>query len=218
MAETAQPKPMDAHTRDSATRRDFLQIAAAALTGVGAAIAAWPLIDSMNAAKDTLAAGAPIDVDVSHLQPGQQIVVLWRSRPIFIVDRTPEELKALQESAVTSRLRDPDSTANQQPAYAQNWHRSIKPNLLVLVGICTHLGCVPEFMPAPGGNLGADWPGGYFCPCHGSRYDLAGRVFAGVPAPYNLPVPPYNFVSDTVIRIGENPPGSNYDLNSIEQI
>lgn len=218
MADTAQPKPMDAHTRDSATRRDFLQIAAGALTGIGAAIAAWPLIDSMNAAKDTLAAGAPLDVDISHLQPGQQIIVLWRSRPIFVVDRSPAELKTLQEPSLTNRLRDPESAANQQPAYATNWHRSIKPNLLVLVGICTHLGCIPEFKPQPGGGLGADWPGGYFCPCHGSRYDLAGRVFEGVPAPYNLPVPPYNFVSDKVIRIGENPPGSNYDLNSIEQL
>src|SRR6185437_3343502 len=140
MADTAQPKPMGAHTHDSATRRDFLQIAATAMTGIGAAIAAWPLIDSMNAAKDTLAAGAPLDVDISHLQPGQQIVVLWRSRPIFIVDRTPAELKTLQEPSLTNRLRDPESAANQQPAYATNWHRSIKPSLLVLVGICTHLG------------------------------------------------------------------------------
>ena len=216
MADTAQPKPMDAH--DAATRRDFLQIAATALTGIGAAIAAWPLIDSMNAAKDTLAAGAPLDVDISHVQPGQQIIVLWRSRPIFIVHRSPEELKTLQQPALESALRDPNSSANQQPAYAQNWHRSIKPDLLVLVGICTHLGCIPEFKPQPGGELGPSWEGGYFCPCHGSRYDLSGRVFAGVPAPYNLPVPPYNFVSDTVIRIGENPQGSNFDLNSVEQL
>ncbi len=218
MAETAQPRPMDAHTQDSATRRDFLQIAATALTGIGAAIAVWPLIDSMNAAQDTLAAGAPLDVDISHLQPGQQIVVLWRSKPIFIVNRSAAELQTLQEPQVAGLLRDPQSEVEQQPPYAQNWHRSIKPGLLVLVGICTHLGCIPEFKPAPGGDLGAAWPGGYFCPCHGSRYDLAGRVFSGVPAPYNLPVPPYTFISDAVVRIGENPPGSSFDLDSVVQL
>jgi len=218
MADAAQSKPMDAHIHESGTRRDFLQIAATVVGGIGAAIAVWPLIDSMNAAKDTLAAGAPLDIDLSHLQPGQQIVVLWRSRPIFIVNRTPAELKTLQETQVTGLLRDPQSEANQQPDYAKNWHRSIKPEFAVLVGICTHLGCIPEFKPAPGGDLGAAWPGGYFCPCHGSRYDLAGRVFAGVPAPYNLPVPPYNFISDSVIRIGENPAGSAFNLNSIEQL
>jgi ubiquinol-cytochrome c reductase iron-sulfur subunit len=218
MADTAQPKPMDAHTHDSATRRDFLQIAATAITGIGAAIAAWPLIDSMNAAKDTLAAGAPLDVDLTHAAPGQQIIVLWRSRPIFIVNRTAPELKKLQEPAVTGLLRDANSEADQQPPYARNWHRSLKPEYLILVGICTHLGCIPQFTPAPGGMLGPTWPGGYFCPCHGSRYDLAGRVFAGVPAPYNLPVPPYNFISNAVVRVGENPPGVTYSLSSVEQL
>ena len=218
MADAAQSKPMDAHTHEPGTRRDFLQIAATALAGVGAAVVAWPLIDSMNASQDTLAAGAPLDVDLSHLQPGQQIVVLWRSQPIFIVNRTPAELKSLQEPQAISLLRDPESQADQQPDYAKNWHRSIKPEFLVLVGICTHLGCIPGFKPTPGGELGASWPGGYFCPCHGSKYDLAGRVFAGVPAPYNLPVPPYNFVSDSVVRVGENPPGSNFSLSSIEQL
>ena len=218
MADAAQPRPMDAHTHDPATRRDFLSIAATALAGIGAAVAAWPLIDSMNPAQDTLAAGAPLDVDISHLQPGQQIIVLWRSRPIFIAHRTADELKKLQEAEDTSLLRDPNSEVLQQPKYAENWHRSIKPELLVLVGICTHLGCIPEFKPVPDGGLGANWPGGYFCPCHGSRYDLAGRVFSGVPAPFNLPVPPYRFVSDSVVRIGENPPGESFDLNAVEQI
>ncbi len=217
MADAAQAKPGDAHTQELGTRRDFLQLAATALAGIGAAVAVWPLVDSMNAAKDTLAAGAPLDVDLSHLQPGQQIVVLWRSRPIFIVNRTAPELKSLQEPKVLSLLRDPESQADQQPDYAKNWHRSIKPEFAVLVGICTHLGCIPEFKPTPG-DIDAGWPGGYFCPCHGSRYDLSGRVFSGVPAPYNLPVPPYNFVSDTVVRIGENPSGSTFDLNSIEQL
>ncbi|MGH7001054.1 MAG: ubiquinol-cytochrome c reductase iron-sulfur subunit, partial [Stellaceae bacterium] len=112
----------------------------------------------------------------------------------------------------------PKSDVLQQPPYATNWHRSIKPEYLVLVGICTHLGCIPEFTPQLGGSLGPAWPGGYFCPCHGSRYDLSGRVFSGVPAPYNLPVPPYHFLNDTTVRIGDNPPNSTFDFDSIEQI
>lgn len=218
MAETAQPGPMDAHSPDGTTRRDFLNIAATALSVVGAGIALWPFVASINPAADVLAAGAPIDVDVSHLQPGQQIVVLWRGNPVFIAQRTADELAKLQQPDVLSLLRDPNSAVLQQPDYAKNWHRSIKPEILVLVGICTHLGCLPSFVPAPGGSLGSNWPGGYFCPCHGSRYDLSGRVFSGVPAPYNLPVPPHNFISDSVIRVGENPSGSTFDLNSVEQI
>ncbi|HUH85662.1 MAG TPA: ubiquinol-cytochrome c reductase iron-sulfur subunit [Stellaceae bacterium] len=217
MATTAQPSPASAPAHEGETRRDFIQIAATALVGVGATIAAWPFIDSMNPARDTLAAGAPVDIDVSKIQPGQQIVVLWRSRPIFIMNRTPDELKRLQEAQDTSLLSDPDSKALQQPEYAKNWHRSIKPEYLVLVGICTHLGCIPIAKPDPG-SVEPNWPGGYFCPCHGSKYDLAGRVFAGVPAPLNLPVPPHNFVSDKVIRVGENPPGSTFDLASVEQL
>jgi ubiquinol-cytochrome c reductase iron-sulfur subunit len=217
MAESAHSQTAVAHA-EGGTRRDFLVIAANALMGVGAACAAWPLIKSMNPAQDVLAAGAPIDIDISSIQPGQQIVVLWRSRPVFIVNRNPDELAKLQSAQDLSLLRDPDSNELQQPPYAKNWHRSIKPEFLVLVGICTHLGCIPNFTPAAGGALGADWPGGYFCPCHGSRYDLAGRVFSGVPAPYNLPVPPYRFVSDKVVRIGENPPDSAFDFASIEQI
>jgi len=205
-------------SQEGGTRRDFLILTVSALGAVGAGALAVPFISSMQPARDTLAAGAPVDIDISHIQPGQQIVVLWRSRPIFITHRTEDELKTLQSPQDISQLRDPDSKALQQPEYAKNWHRSIKPEFLVLVGICTHLGCIPGFDPQPGGDLGPSWLGGYFCPCHGSRYDLAGRVFVGVPAPLNLPVPPYNFVSDTVVRIGENPPGSNFDLNSVEQL
>jgi len=199
------------------TRRDFLVLTAGALGAIGAAAFARSLINSMSPARDTLAAGAPVDVDISHLEEGQQIVVLWRSRPIFLVHRSPAELATLQASRLLSQLRDPNSIQLQQPKYAENWHRSIKPQWLVLVGICTHLGCIPIFTPTPGA-LGNAWLGGYFCPCHGSKYDLAGRVFIGVPAPLNLPVPPYKFVSDTVIRIGENPPGSNFALGSVEQL
>lgn len=205
-------------SQEGGTRRDFLILTVSALGAVGAGALAVPFISSMQPARDTLAAGAPVDIDISHIQPGQQIVVLWRSRPIFITHRTEDELKTLQSPQGIGQLRDPDSKALQQPEYAKNWHRSIKPEFLVLVGICTHLGCIPGFDPQPGGDLGPSWLGGYFCPCHGSRYDLAGRVFVGVPAPLNLPVPPYNFVSDTVVRIGENPPGSNFDLNSVEQL
>jgi ubiquinol-cytochrome c reductase iron-sulfur subunit len=205
------------HSASSDTRRDFLVVLATAVATIGGACAIWPLLDSMEPSADVLAMGGPVDVDVSHIAAGQQIVVTWRSRPVFIVRRTPDELKMLQATQDTSQLRDPNSDAFQQPGYAKNWHRSIKPEILVLVGICTHLGCIPRFEPnlneaAPG------WVGGYFCPCHGSKYDLSGRVYTGVPAPYNLPVPPHNFVSDTLVRIGENPAGAKFDFESIEQI
>jgi ubiquinol-cytochrome c reductase iron-sulfur subunit len=200
------------------TRRDFLVLAASAVGVVGAAVTAWPFVDSLNPAADTIAAGAPIDIDLAPVQPGQQIIVSWRGRPIFIVHRTPDQIKMLQESKDTSLLSDPDSEVAQQPPYAKNWHRSVNPEYLVLVGICTHLGCIPEFEPGAGGFLGASWPGGYFCPCHGSKYDLAGRVFTGVPAPYNLPVPPYHFPSKTSVRVGENPPEIAWDFGSIVQI
>jgi ubiquinol-cytochrome c reductase iron-sulfur subunit len=199
------------------TRRDFLVLAGAAITGIGAACAIWPLLDSMNPSADVLAAGGPIDIDLSHLEPAQQIIASWRGRPIFIVRRTKEELQLLRERRDIAQLRDPDSTEFQQPAYARNWHRSIKPEYLVLVGICTHLGCIPRFEPKPG-DVGPGWLGGYFCPCHGSKYDLAGRVYAGVPAPYNLPVPPHRYLDDTLVRIGENPEGYRFDFESIEQI
>jgi ubiquinol-cytochrome c reductase iron-sulfur subunit len=188
------------------------------MAAVGAAYAMWPFIDSMNPAEDVIAAGGPVDIDVKDVKPGQQITVLWRSHPIFIVRRTPAELKTLQQPSDVDRLADPNSQVHQQPSYTANWHRSIKPEFLVVVGICTHLGCIPRFEPKPDGELGPNWPGGYFCPCHGSRYDLSGRVFKGVPAPYNLPIPPYHFVGDTIIRIGENPPGSKFDFSSIVQM
>jgi ubiquinol-cytochrome c reductase iron-sulfur subunit len=199
-------------------RRDFLLLLAGALGGVAAAATLVPLIDSMEPAADVIAAGAPIDFDLAQMQPGEQKIVAWRSRPVFVVRRTPAELEMLREPRDTSLLSDPNSTALQQPPYAKNWHRSIDPEFLVVVGICTHLGCIPRFEPQLGGFLGANWPGGYFCPCHGSKYDLSARVFSGVPAPYNLPVPPYHFVGKTVIRIGENPPGAQFDFGDIWQI
>ncbi len=210
--DTAKPEAVDE------SRREFLFVATGAMGAVGAIATAWPFIDNLNPAADTLAAGAPIDVDISKVQPGQQIIVRWRSHPIFIVNRPPEALKMLQDARDLDLLSDPHSSVQQQPDYARNWHRSVKPEYLVVVGICTHLGCIPELRATPGGNLGSDWPGGFFCPCHGSRYDLAARVFRGVPAPYNLPVPPYHFVKDKTLRIGENPPGSEFELRSVVQM
>ena len=150
----------------------------------------------------TLAAGGPVDIDITKIGPGQQIIARWRNRPIFIVNRPPDALKVLQETQMANRLADPQSAQHQQPPYARNWHRSIKPEFGVLVGICTHLGCIPLFYPTPNATQpAADWLGGCFCPCHGSKYDLAGRVYEGVPAPYNLPVPPYRFVNDKTVRM-----------------
>ena len=210
-----------AGTPSEPTRRDFLYIATGAFGAVGVGAVAVPLFAQMNPDASTLAAGAPIDLDLSKVQPGQQVVVRWRDHPIFVVNRTPDILKVLQDPKMIDQLSDPDSTVAQQPSYAQNWHRSIKPEVAVLVGICTHLGCIPGFDPQPNPTTpAADWMGGYFCPCHGSKYDLAGRVFRGVPAPYNLPVPPYRFVTDTMLRVGENPPDANSDfgLESVVQI
>ena len=201
------------------SRRDFLFIATATVAGVGAAATLVPLISQMNPDAATLAAGGPVDVDLSHMTPGQQIVARWRSRPIFITRRTDALLKELRSPSLIGQLADPQSAELQQPPYATNWHRSIKPEFGVLVGICTHLGCIPNYFPQPDPSQPApNWPGGYFCPCHGSKYDLAGRVFRGVPAPYNLPVPPHHFVGDTTVRIGENPSNSNFDFGTIRQI
>jgi ubiquinol-cytochrome c reductase iron-sulfur subunit len=209
---------MSATTHDP-LRRDILKLLPAAAGGIFAISAGWVLLDSMNPSADVIAAGEPIDVDLTKLAPGQQIVVLWRGTPIFVSNRTPAALKELQDPGLEARLSDPNSTAHQQPAYALNWHRSIKPEFAVLVGICTHLGCLPQFLPNPNpATPAANWPGGYFCPCHGSKYDLAGRVYSGVPAPYNLPVPPYHFPNDKTLRIGENPAGQSFELSSVLQM
>ena len=200
-------------------RRDFLKLVAGTSAAVLAAAIAWPLIDSMEPSGDVIAAGAPIDVALDTLAAGQQVVVLWRGKPILVVNRTTAALKTLQSSGLLSRLSDPNSHVHQQPPYADNWHRSIKPEFAVLVGICTHLGCLPTYYPQPSPSTPVpDWPGGYFCPCHGSKYDLAGRVYSGVPAPYNLPVPPYHYPDAKTLRIGENPPGESYSLDSIVQM
>jgi ubiquinol-cytochrome c reductase iron-sulfur subunit len=198
-------------------RRDFLYIATGAVTGTGCLLALWPFIDQMEPGADVMSAGAPISVNLSSLQPGQQVTLLWRSRPIFVVRRTPAILAALKSGEVLSQLRDPESQEHQQPPYAANWSRALNPEYLVVVGICTHLGCIPTFTPQPG-SISASWPGGYLCHCHGSKYDLAGRVFKNVPAPYNLPVPPYSFSNSTTLVIGQNPKDVQYDLASVAQI
>lgn len=202
---------------DSVTRRDFLYIATGAVAAVGVAFAARPFIDQMEPGGDVLAAGAPLSVNLSSLLPGQQITILWRKHPIFIVRRTVAALQELKSPALLNQLRDPESSELQQPDYAKNWCRSLKPEYLIVVGVCTHLGCIPTYTPRPG-TLGPSWPGGYFCHCHGSRYDLAGRVFKSVPAPYNLPVPPYSFSGPTTLVIGQNPPDQSFQLSSVQQI
>ncbi|NIX76168.1 ubiquinol-cytochrome c reductase iron-sulfur subunit [Microvirga terricola] len=206
-------------TESSATRRDVLFIATGAFVTIGTGAFIWPFVSSMLPSADVLAAGEPVTIDVSQLQPGQQISVTWQGKPIFILHRTEQALTELKNKDLLARLSDPDSQVLQQPGYARNWSRSSRPEFLVIVAICTHLGCIPYVKEQPGDTtIDASWPGGYFCPCHGSKYDLAGRVFRGVPAPYNLPVPPYRFVDDKTLVVGENPPGENFSLSSVVQL
>jgi ubiquinol-cytochrome c reductase iron-sulfur subunit len=186
------------------SRRRFLIASTSVVGGAGALAVAWPFLSSMQPSARARAAGAPVEVDVSRIEPGEMIRVEWRGQPVWIVHRTDEMLSSL--SALSSKLRDPDSAVEtQQPAYAKNEVRSIKPEYLVLVGICTHLGCSPTFRPEPApADLGAEWKGGFFCPCHGSRFDLAGRVYQNVPAATNLIVPPYTYLTETRILVGED--------------
>ena len=186
-------------------RRRFLTATTAVVGGAGVVAVAVPFIKSWEPSARAKNAGAPVLADISKVEPGQRISVKWRGQPVWIVNRTPALLATLPQ--VKDRLRDPDSkVADQQPTYAQNETRSIKPEWLVVIGICTHLGCSPEFVPEIKPEpFDPDWKGGFFCPCHKSRYDIAGRVFQGVPAPMNLVVPPYQFVSDKQILIGVGP-------------
>ena len=181
-------------------RRKFLIQTGTLLGAAGAVGVAPPLIQSMLPNAAVQSDGAPITVDISNLKPGEQKTIIWRGKPVWIIRRTAEALASL--SLLTDKLSDPSSQIEQQPSYAQNTHRSVRPEILVLYGICTHLGCAPTYRPDPGG-IDEDWKGGFFCSCHGSKFDLAGRVFKGVPAPTNLEVPPYHFISDSEIVIGE---------------
>jgi ubiquinol-cytochrome c reductase iron-sulfur subunit len=183
-------------------RRRFLTAATTVIGGVGAAFTVVPFVSSWQPSAKAKAIGAPVEVDVSKLEPGQRLTVTWRGKPVWVVRRTQQTLDGL--ATLGSKLRDPGSNVKtQQPKYAVNEYRAIKPDYLVLVGICTHLGCSPTFIKeSDPHSLGSDWKGGFFCPCHGSRFDLAGRVFQGVPAPTNLVVPPHAYLSDSRILVG----------------
>ena len=190
-----------------ADRRKLLTAATGLVGTAGIAAAFVPFVASMNPSERARAGGVPVNVDFARLGPGELLRQEWRGKSVWILHRTVMMLSALESPAHRARIADPDSrVTSQQPPYARNEFRSIKPEYLVLVSICTHLGCVPTFRPevAPP-DLGPDWPGGYFCPCHGSKFDLAGRVYRNVPAPTNLVVPPHHYLSAKVVRIGENP-------------
>ena len=186
-------------------RRKFLIGANLVVGSVGAIGASVPFVSSFNPSAKALAAGAPVKIDVGKLAPGDILgpIPAWRDKPIFVVKRSVEMLQKLNSQNV--RLADPDSHRVQQPEYAKNETRSIRPDILVLIGICTHLNCSPKFRPAlEPQTFDPNWLGGFYCPCHGSMFDLAGRVYAGVPAPSNLEVPPHYYESESVIVIGED--------------
>lgn len=185
-------------------RRCFLRRATTAVGGIGLAAAAVPFISYWLPSADTEAASAPIRIDISKLKPREQLTVPWRGMPIWIISRDTEMMDTLAK--ITNKLRDPLSEQDQQPEYCKNTHRSIKPEILVSIGICTHLGCVPTYRPDVG-SVSPDWLGGFYCPCHGSKYDLAGRVFQDVPAPLNLKIPRHMYASATEIVIGEDADG-----------
>jgi ubiquinol-cytochrome c reductase iron-sulfur subunit len=186
-------------------RRRVLLAAASAMGGVGVAYVATPFVLSMDPSARAEAAGAPVEVDISKMEMGQLLTVEWRGKPVWIIRRNNQILDSMK--TLDPVLKDPQSNElTQQPNYAKNEFRSINPEFMVMIGICTHLGCAPTFRPeiAPE-DLGPEWKGGFFCPCHGSRYDLSGRVYAGVPAPSNLVVPPYRFVTESRLLIGVDP-------------
>lgn len=189
--------------RFDSKKRRFLIGATSVVGGIGVAAAAVPFVVSLWPSERAKAAGAPVNVDIAKLELGQKINVEWRGKVVWVIHRTQEMLATLPK--LDDKVADPKSDVDHQPPYAKNEARSIKPDIFVAVGICTHLGCSPTFRPdvAPS-DLGPDWLGGFFCPCHQSKFDLAGRVFKGVPAPTNLYIPPYKFLSDSQIVIGED--------------
>jgi len=183
-------------------RRKFLTAATSVVGVAGVVGVAVPFVGSWNPSAKAKAAGAPVKADIGKLEAGQMVVVEWRGKPVYVMHRTPEQIENLPK--LNGILKDPESEISEQPAYITGIDRSIRPEILVLVGLCTHLGCAPKFRPEVGAaDLGGDdWLGGFFCPCHGSKFDLAGRVFSGVPASANLVVPPYSFEGDNVLVIG----------------
>ncbi len=184
------------------SRRKFLTFATGATAAVGAVLAAVPFVESWFPSERARALGAPVEVDLSKMEVGQLITPVWRTQVIYVVRRPLDLVAKLKQN--DERLKDPDSKESIQPDYARNEMRSRNAEYLVLIGYCTHLGCLPKAFFEPGGVLGADWPGGFRCPCHGSRFDLAGRVFDGSPAPTNLVVPPYSYSNPTTLVIGSN--------------
>ena len=188
------------------TRRNLVVITSVA-GGAASLGAAIPFVASMLPSERTKAAGAPIEVDISGIAPGEMKVFEWRGKPVWVIRRTQEMLESLKKAA--GNLTDPASKSSQQPEYAKNEYRSLKPEVVVMEGVCTHLGCSPQMKPADAkAEMGADWAGGFYCACHGSKFDLAGRVFRGAPAPTNLVVPPYTFLSDSTLLIGEDKKGA----------
>ena len=182
-------------------RRKFLLAATSATGAVGVCALGVPFVSSMSPSEKAKAAGAPVEFDVSQISNGELKTAEWRGQPVWILNRTEKMLSSLDDKEI---LTDPDSKSPQQPKNCQNATRSIKPNLLVMVGICTHLGCSPSPKLKDGGDMGNNWEGGFFCPCHGSKFDLAGRVYKGSPAPTNLVIPPYRYSDDKTIIIGES--------------
>jgi ubiquinol-cytochrome c reductase iron-sulfur subunit len=184
------------------TRRNLI-VATSVVGGAATLGAAVPFVASMWPSERAKAAGAPVDIDISHLAPGEMAVYEWRGKPVWVIRRTKEMLESLK--LVSGRLSDPASKSSDQPDYATNEYRSAKPEFMVMEGVCTHLGCSPQLRPADAkGEMGSDWVGGFYCPCHGSKFDYAGRVFRGAPAPTNLRVPPYEFLSDGSLVVGED--------------
>lgn len=188
------------------SKRKFLIAATSVAGGVAASAVAVPFVTSMLPSERAKAAGAPVEAEISKIEPGSMITVEWRGKPVWIVNRSQAMLDAL--ASHDDKLSDPKlEVISQQPDYCVNPSRAIKPNIMVLVGICTHLGCSPSPKLQTGGDMGADWTGGFFCPCHGSKFDLAGRVFSGSPAPINLVVPPHKYISDSLVLIGADDKG-----------
>ncbi len=194
-------------------RRHFLTAAATVVGGAGVLATAIPIVSTLSPSAKTKAVGGPVEVDISGLKLGERMVEKWRGKPVWILRRSEESLADL--SGMTDILRDPESEVEQQPEYAKNEHRSVNPEYLVVIGLCTHLGCSPNYLARNEANdFGADWKGGFFCPCHGSKFDLAGRVYKGEPAPANLVVPKYQFISKSKILIGDDSVGNGTGTSS----
>lgn len=186
------------------SRRNFLVTTTCVVGGIGIGLIAIPFVGSWLPSAQAMAMGGPVDVDLTLIAPGKKITISWRGKPVFVVHRTESAL--IELGKISSRLRDPESSFSEQPLYAKNLYRSSNRRFFVVIGVCTHLGCVPIYHPTIG-KLEQSWVGGFYCPCHGSKFDLSGRVYKGVPAPVNLSVPPYRFISENILRVGDDEKG-----------